>query len=84
MHTLYCWLASLFTSDRIIALATAVYAGVTIVMFRSIRSGTRAAHLQAQRLQETIEKWMKLPTNRCELILLLLLAAAFIKKGIKT
>ena len=56
MHTLYCWLAALFTSDRIIALATVVYAGVTVVMFRSIRSGTRAAHLQAQRLRETIEK----------------------------
>jgi len=47
MCTVWSWLAGLLTSDRIIALATVVYAIVTIVMFRSIRSQARAAHRQA-------------------------------------
>jgi hypothetical protein len=38
---------ALFTSNRIIAIATAVYAVVTVVMFRAIRSQAEAANRQA-------------------------------------
>src|SRR5438552_7085271 len=39
----WCW----FTTDRIIAIATAVYAGVTVIMFYFIRSQAMASHRQA-------------------------------------
>lgn len=44
------WLTKIwvwFTPDKIIAFATIVYAGVTVVMFFAIRSQARAAHRQA-------------------------------------
>lgn len=50
LTTTWDWYAPLrvwFTSDRIIALATVVYAVVTIVMFFSIRSQAKATHRQA-------------------------------------
>jgi hypothetical protein len=44
-----------FTPDRIIAVATAVYALVTVVMFFAILSQARAAHLQADIMREQIQ-----------------------------
>ncbi|MGO8731485.1 MAG: hypothetical protein ACLQVM_01685 [Terriglobia bacterium] len=44
------WLTKIcvwFTPDKVIAFATIVYAGVTVVMFFAIRSQARAAHRQA-------------------------------------
>jgi len=49
-HIIWVWLIAFvawFTPDRIIAVATAVYAIVTLVMFRSINSQSKAAHRQA-------------------------------------
>lgn len=42
------WLLSWFTPDKIIAIATIVYAGVTVVMFFEIRSQAKAARDQAE------------------------------------
>jgi len=46
MDITWVHIPALFTSDRIIALATVLYAGVTIVMFFSIRSQAKAIHRQ--------------------------------------
>ena len=49
-HIIWSWLTALwtwFTPDRVIAVATIIYAGVTMVMFFAIRSQARAAHRQA-------------------------------------
>jgi hypothetical protein len=43
LQLMWAWL----TPDKIIAIATVVYAGVTIVMFRAISSQAKAAHRQA-------------------------------------
>jgi hypothetical protein len=49
-HVIWTWLVTIwswFTPDRLVAIATIVYAWVAIMMFFSIRSQARAAHRQA-------------------------------------
>ena len=50
IHVIWSWLTSAwgwYTPDKITALATIVYAAVTIVMFLAIHSQAKAAHRQA-------------------------------------
>jgi hypothetical protein len=55
MNALWIHLIGLFTSDRSIAIATVVYAAVTYVMFRAIRSQAVAAHRQADIMTQQIQ-----------------------------
>jgi hypothetical protein len=56
MHLIWCYFTGLFTSDRIIALATVIYALVTIVMYLAIRSQAKAAHRQADKIEDQLRE----------------------------
>lgn len=52
---IWAWL----TPDKIIAIATVVYAGVTIVMFLAIKSQAKAAHRQAGLMEDIAQRQLR-------------------------